>query len=287
MIQLAWLIPLFPLLGFLVVGILNKRLPASLSGGIASAMVFLSFLVSACIFLQVREPGFIPARVVLFDWISVGDLNVPFAFLIDRLSIVMLLVITGVGTLIHIYSIGYMHHEQDRARFFSYLNLFIFFMLLLVLGANYIVLFAGWEGVGLCSYLLIGFWFKNTEYNNAAKKAFVMNRIGDLGFLLGIFLIYATFGSVNYHEVFLSAAKIPSGSTAITAITLLLFVGAMGKSAQIPLYTWLPDAMAGPTPVSALIHAATMVTAGIYMIIILIYYIFLRHFLPKWLLLPD
>ncbi len=267
MIQLAWLIPLFPLLGFLVIGMLNKRLPVRLSGGIASLSVFLSFVISVIIFNEMRQVGSVPERVLMFDWINVGDLNIPFSFLIDRLSVIMLLVVTGVGFLIHVYSIGYMHHEQDHSRFFSYLNLFIFFMLLLVLGANYIVMFAGWEGVGLCSYLLIGFWFKNTEYNNAAKKAFIMNRIGDLGFLLGIFLIYTTFGSVSYQEVFNAAKGFPDGDAAITAITLLLFIGAMGKSAQIPLYTWLPDAMAGPTPVSALIHAATMVTAGIYMVI--------------------
>ncbi len=267
MTHLAWLIPVFPLLGFLVIGLLNKRLSVMMSGGIASAMIFLSFIVSVLIFREVGMEGSVPERVILFDWITVGDLSLPFSFLIDRLSIIMLLVITGVGFLIHVYSAGYMSHEQDHPRYFAYLNLFVFFMLLLVMGSNYIVMFAGWEGVGLCSYLLIGFWFKNNDYNNAAKKAFIMNRIGDLGFLLGIFLIYTTFGSMNYREVFESAKSFPSGSYAITAITLLLFVGAMGKSAQIPLYTWLPDAMAGPTPVSALIHAATMVTAGIYMIV--------------------
>jgi len=267
MIQLAWLIPLFPLLGFLVIGLLNKRLTISLSGGIASISVFIPFIISLIIFNEIHQEGSVPERVLMFDWIVAGDLSIPFSFLIDRLSVIMLLVVTGVGFLIHVYSIGYMHHDQDHPRFFSYLNLFVFFMLLLVLGANYIVMFAGWEGVGLCSYLLIGFWFKNTEFNNAAKKAFIMNRIGDLGFLLGIFLIYVTFGSVSYQEVFHAAKEFPDGSAAITAITILLFIGAMGKSAQIPLYTWLPDAMAGPTPVSALIHAATMVTAGIYMVI--------------------
>lgn len=265
--QLAWLIPVLPLLGFILIGVLNKRLPVSLSGGIASAAVFISFLISCGVFAGVVAADAVPERVVLFDWINVGDLNVDFSFLLDRLSAVMLLVVTGVGTLIHIYSIGYMHHEPDHSRFFAYLNLFIFFMLLLVMGSNYIVMFAGWEGVGLCSYLLIGFWFKNTEYNNAAKKAFVMNRIGDLGFLLGVFLIYITFGSVSFKEVFESAKNFGTDNPAITAICLLLFIGAMGKSAQIPLYTWLPDAMAGPTPVSALIHAATMVTAGIYMVV--------------------
>jgi NADH-quinone oxidoreductase subunit L len=267
MVQFAWLIPLFPLLGFIVIGLLNKRLPVNLSGGIAAAMVFLSFVVSAFLFNQVAQEGSIPERVVLFDWITVGDLSIPFSFLIDRLSVIMLMVITGVGFLIHLYSIGYMHHDQDHARYFSYLNLFVFFMLLLVLGSNYIVMFVGWEGVGLCSYLLIGFWFKNIEYSNAAKKAFIMNRIGDLGLLLGVFLIYTTFGSVSFREVFDAAEHFSNNDITITAICLLLFVGAMGKSAQIPLYTWLPDAMAGPTPVSALIHAATMVTAGIYMVV--------------------
>ena len=181
--------------------------------------------------------------------------------MVDHLTAVMLLVITGVGFLIHVYSIGYMQHDEDYPRFMSYLNLFVFFMLLLVMGSNYVVMYAGWEGVGLCSYLLIGFWFKNTDYNNAGRKAFVMNRIGDFGFLLGMFLIYQTFSSLDYKEVFEAAKNYPKGDPTITAITLLLFVGAVGKSAQIPLYTWLPDAMAGPTPVSALIHAATMVTA--------------------------
>ena len=267
MVQFAWLIPLLPLLGFIIVGVLNKRLNVAMSGGIATAAVFISFIISALIFGEVAQEGSVPERVVLFDWISSGNLSIPFSFLIDRLSVIMLMVVTGVGTLIHLYSIGYMSHEQDHPRFFSYLNLFVFFMLLLVLGSNYIVMFVGWEGVGLCSYLLIGFWFKNIEYSNAAKKAFIMNRIGDLGLLLGVFLIYMTFGSVNFNEVFSGAENLPQNNAAVTAICLLLFVGAMGKSAQIPLYTWLPDAMAGPTPVSALIHAATMVTAGIYMVV--------------------
>ena len=271
MISLSWLVPLLPLLGFIVVGVLNKRISVNLSGAIASAAVFLSFLISCALFYAVSQGPelFSPEGVVVtqFDWITAGDLTISFSLLIDRLSVIMMLVVTGVGFLIHVYSIGYMHHEPDHSRFFAYMNLFIFFMLLLVMGSNYLVMFAGWEGVGLCSYLLIGFWFKNTEYNNAAKKAFIMNRIGDLGFLLGIFLIYTTFGSLNYREVFLGAKFLPTGDAALTAITLLLFIGAIGKSAQIPLYTWLPDAMAGPTPVSALIHAATMVTAGIYMIV--------------------
>ena len=271
MISLSWLVPLLPLLGFIITGVLNKRISANLSGAIASAVVFASFLISCALFYTVSQGPelFSPEGIVVtqFNWITAGDLNISFSLLIDRLSVIMMLVVTGVGFLIHVYSIGYMQHEPDHSRFFAYMNLFIFFMLLLVMGSNYLVMFAGWEGVGLCSYLLIGFWFKNTAYNNAARKAFIMNRIGDLGFLLGLFLIYANFGSLNYHEVFLAAKSYPEGSTALTAITLLLFIGAIGKSAQIPLYTWLPDAMAGPTPVSALIHAATMVTAGIYMIV--------------------
>jgi hypothetical protein len=206
--------------------------------------------------------------VELFNWIGVGTLQIPFAFLIDQLSLIMLLIITGVGSLIHIYSIGYMKHDEGFGKFFAFLNLFLFSMLLLVMGSNYPMMFIGWEGVGLCSYLLIGFWNKNTNYNNAARKAFIMNRIGDLGFLLGIFLIFFTLETVEYTEVFAkAAATFDVDDTTVIAITLLLFVGAMGKSAQIPLYTWLPDAMAGPTPVSALIHAATMVTAGIYMVV--------------------
>ncbi|HWY38511.1 MAG TPA: NADH-quinone oxidoreductase subunit L, partial [Bacteroidia bacterium] len=202
--------------------------------------------------------------VEIFSWISSDSLKVPFSFLVDPLSCLFLLIITGIGFLIHVYSTGYMHDDEGFSRFFTYLNLFVFFMLLLVLGNNYLVMFVGWEGVGLCSYLLIGFWFKNNAYNHAANKAFIMNRIGDLGFLLGIFLIFVTYGSISFNEVF---GKVTSPGATNTAIALLLFIGAMGKSAQIPLYTWLPDAMAGPTPVSALIHAATMVTAGIYMVV--------------------
>ncbi|HRH66183.1 MAG TPA: NADH-quinone oxidoreductase subunit L [Bacteroidia bacterium] len=264
MTQLAWLIPVFPLIGFLVISLGQKILPKSLTGILASLTVLASFLLSAGIFFQ-APPA--PETIFVFDWIQSGSLSIPFSFLIDQVSITMLLIVTGVGFLIHVYSIGYMKDDEGFSRYFSYLNLFVFFMLLLVLGSNYIVLFAGWEGVGLCSYLLIGFWFKNTEYNKAANKAFIMNRIGDLGFLLGIILIYVTFGSVSFNEVFSAAKSLPDNQPIITAITLLLFIGAMGKSAQIPLYTWLPDAMAGPTPVSALIHAATMVTAGIYMVV--------------------
>ena len=264
MVQFAWLILVFPLIGFLLISLGKAFFKNSSAGIFASLMILASFIFSAGIFFKLPETG---TTLHLFNWIQSGKLSIPFSILIDRISVIMLLIITGVGFLIHVYSIGYMKGDDGYPRFFSYLNLFIFFMLLLVLGADYIVLFAGWEGVGLCSYLLIGFWFKNTAYNNAANKAFIMNRIGDLGFLLGIILIYVTFGSTSFSVVFPAAASSGNNQNVIVAITLLLFIGAMGKSAQIPLYTWLPDAMAGPTPVSALIHAATMVTAGIYMVV--------------------
>jgi NADH-quinone oxidoreductase subunit L len=267
-IDLVYLVPLFPLIGFLINGLGRKNLSKSLSGIIGSGVILASFIVSLLIFNETRAEGFIATTVNLFEFINVAGLNIPFAFQVDQLSALFLLVITGVGFLIHVYSTSYMHEEEPHhyARYFAYLNLFVFSMLLLVLGANYLIMFIGWEGVGLCSYLLIGYWFKNNEYSNAARKAFVMNRIGDLGFLLGLFFIIQQFGSLTYTEVFSQAEGMFKGETIIVVITLLLFVGATGKSAQIPLYTWLPDAMAGPTPVSALIHAATMVTAGIYMI---------------------
>jgi NADH-quinone oxidoreductase subunit L len=267
-IDLVYFVPLFPLIGFLINGLGRKQLSKTLSGMIGSGVVLASFIVSVLIFNETRSEGFTATTVNLFEFINVAGLNIPFAFQVDQLSALFLLIITGVGFLIHLYSTSYMHDEESHhfARYFSFLNLFVFSMLLLVLGANYLIMFIGWEGVGLCSYLLIGYWFKNTEYGNAARKAFVMNRIGDLGFLLGLFFIIQQFGSLTYTEVFSQAEQMSSGAAILTIITLLLFVGATGKSAQIPLYTWLPDAMAGPTPVSALIHAATMVTAGIYMI---------------------
>jgi NADH-quinone oxidoreductase subunit L len=265
-INLAWLVPAFPLLGFLVTGLGYKYLKHNQAGIIASAMVFCSFAFSAVLFFLLWSSGQDSATVTLFDWIAIQNMHIPFALLIDHLSLTMMLIVTGVGLLIHIYSIGYMGHDERVNSFFAYMNLFTFSMLLLVMGANYLILFIGWEGVGLCSYLLIGFWFKNTSYNYAARKAFVMNRIGDLGFILGIILLFFTFKSVTFSDIFTQAAVLQVGTPVITLITLLLLVGAVGKSAQIPLYTWLPDAMAGPTPVSALIHAATMVTAGIYMI---------------------
>ncbi|OFY86970.1 MAG: NADH-quinone oxidoreductase subunit L [Bacteroidetes bacterium RIFCSPLOWO2_12_FULL_35_15] len=266
MINLVWLVPLLPVIGFVIIGLFGKQLSKALVGVIGCGSVLGAFAISIGIFLELTGNVEKSITIDLFSWITAGKLSIPFSFLIDPLSSLFLLIVTGIGFLIHVYSVGYMSHDEGFARFFAYLNLFIFFMLLLVLGSNYLIMFVGWEGVGLCSYLLIGFWFKNTAYNNAAKKAFVMNRIGDLGFLLGIILIFVTFGSIGYHDVFMQAKNLASGNPTLTAITLLLFVGAIGKSAQIPLFTWLPDAMAGPTPVSALIHAATMVTAGIYMI---------------------
>lgn len=264
MSKLVYLVPLFPLLGFLVNGLFRKSLSKQLIGIIGSGAMLATFVVSLLIFFDVKNGG--GATVQLFNFIHVGSLIIPFEFLVDPLSSLFLLIITGIGFLIHLYSTAYMHEEEPMhfGRYFAYLNLFVFSMLLLVLGGNYVVMFIGWEGVGLCSYLLIGFWFKNNNYNAAAKKAFIMNRIGDLGFLLAVFWLIVKLGTVSYASVFAAVSQL--SATDITIITTLLFVGAMGKSAQIPLYTWLPDAMAGPTPVSALIHAATMVTAGIYMI---------------------
>jgi len=260
-----YLIPLLPLIGFLINGIFRKSLSKSLSGIIGSGVILASFIISVMVFFQVKDGS--TAVIPYFNFINTASLHVSFSFQVDQLSSIFLLIITSVGFLIHVYSTSYMHGEdsKDFAKYFSYLNLFVFSMLLLVLGANYVIMFIGWEGVGLCSYLLIGYWFKNDSYNSAAKKAFVMNRIGDLGFLLAVFWLLARLGTVDYHDVFANVSKLSAKD--IGGITLLLFVGATGKSAQIPLYTWLPDAMAGPTPVSALIHAATMVTAGIYMIV--------------------
>lgn len=268
--NLIALIPLLPFIGFLINGLGRKYLAKGITGVIGSGVVLGSFVISLMIFLQ---KGYSSEPIHYFNFIQAGSLKVSFAFQVDQLSALFLLIITGVGFLIHVYSIAYMHEEKREhfGRYFAYLNLFVFSMLLLVMGANYVIMFIGWEGVGLCSYLLIGYWFKNIDYTKAAKKAFVMNRIGDLGFLLAIFWMVNAFGSVSFHELFNNTNGIVSSlsatnTTTVIGITLLLFLGATGKSAQIPLYTWLPDAMAGPTPVSALIHAATMVTAGIYMI---------------------
>lgn len=262
------LVVLLPLLGFIINGIWGHKLSQPAVSTIACGAVVSAFALSLALFMHYLGGDHSAAVLInYFEWLPIGaNYTAQFGFLIDALSLQMLLIITGIGSLIHVYSIGYMHHDEGFSKFFAYLNLFIFSMLLLVLGNNFLVMFAGWEGVGLCSFLLIGFWFKNNEYNAAAKKAFVMNRIGDLGFLLAMFLIFYNFGSLSYDTVLGSASQLKTNGTMVVAITLLLFIGATGKSAQIPLYTWLPDAMAGPTPVSALIHAATMVTAGIYLI---------------------
>jgi len=259
-----WLIPVLPLAGFIINGLGRNTLSKAATGFIGSLLVFISFGLSVGAFLQVKSSG--AFNVQLFNWFSMGELKISFAFLIDQLSSLMLLIITGVGFLIHLYSVGYMKDDAGYGKFFAYLNLFVFFMLLLVMGSNYLIMFIGWEGVGLCSYLLIGFWYTNPDYADAAKKAFIMNRIGDLGFIIGIFLLMNTFKSAAFADIFPNAPAQSFASAPFTLITILLFVGAIGKSAQLPLFTWLPDAMAGPTPVSALIHAATMVTAGVYMI---------------------
>jgi NADH-quinone oxidoreductase subunit L len=265
------LIPLLPFAGFLVNAFFGRTLPRAISGGIACAVMVGSFVVavwSALTLLGSHDPVL---EETYFTWLASGDLQLPMQFRLDNLGILMTLIVTGIGSLIHVYSIGYMHEEPppEFARYFSYLNLFAAFMLVLVLGANFPVMFVGWEGVGLCSYLLIGFWFTKRSAADAGKKAFVVNRIGDFGFILGMLLIFVTFHTLDFREVATAVSRLApesAGMGVITVATLLLFVGATGKSAQIPLFVWLPDAMEGPTPVSALIHAATMVTAGVYMI---------------------
>ncbi len=265
------LIPLLPLIGFVVNAFIGRKLPKSVSGGVACLAILASFAVSATSVWSLVGSGTHVTAQTLFMWLPSGDLQIPFELRLDHLSSVMILVVTGIGSLIHIYSTGYMHDETDSeyARYFSYLNLFAAFMLVLVLGANFPVMFIGWEGVGLCSYLLIGFWFRKPSAADAGKKAFIVNRIGDFGFIVAMLLIFATFGTLDFAEVAAAVAPLAhetAGWGVVTVATLLLFLGATGKSAQIPLYIWLPDAMEGPTPVSALIHAATMVTAGVYMI---------------------
>jgi len=258
-----WLIPILPLAGFVINGLFGRRFRQGLVSAIAIGSVVLSF---AWVLKTVFGLGDLNSRYVehYYTWIASGSVNIGVDFAVDRLTVVMLLVVTGVGLLIHIYSIGYMAHEGGYYRFFAYMNLFMFFMLVLVLASNFLVLFIGWEGVGLCSYLLIGFYFHRQAATNAANKAFIVNRIGDFGFSLAMFYIFKNFGSLDFTKVFQQA---PGASEAVlTTIGLLLMVGACGKSAQLPLYVWLPDAMEGPTPVSALIHAATMVTAGVYMV---------------------
>ena len=272
-IQLIYLVPLLPLAGALISGLGRNYLSKALVGIIASGVIFISFCLSVLLFLAASKEGFTAQNIHYFDFINVSKIIIPFEFQVDQLTSLFLLIITGVGFLIHVYSIAYMKEETPSGfgRYFSYLNLFVFSMLLLVLGGNYVIMYIGWEGVSLCSSLLIGFWFKDHENNNAGKKAFIMNRVGDFGFLLAIFWLLSSYGTISYDQLFNAQDGIitslsATNSAEIIGITLLLFVGAAAKSAQIPLYTWLPDAMAGPTPVSALIHAATMVTAGIYMI---------------------
>ncbi len=262
---LVALVILFPLISFLTIGLNFKRIPEKLTTTLACGSVLVSFIISVLLFFFIKNNNKI-VTVTLFDWIPAAYATFSFSLVLDQLSSLMLLIITGVGFLIHVYSVGYMAKDAGYNRFFAYMNLFIFSMLILVLGSNYIIMFIGWEGVGLCSYLLIGFWFKNQNYNNAAKKAFIMNRIGDLGFMLGMFLLYLIFKTLDFNIIFSQCLHFNHNIHWITVATLLLFIGAIGKSAQIPLFTWLPDAMAGPTPVSALIHAATMVTAGVYMV---------------------
>jgi NADH-quinone oxidoreductase subunit L len=267
MTDLVWLVPGLPLLGAVALLVAGKPL-RRIAGGLASLLVGLSFALSIAVFVDLLSlPATEAARVAVvkvFDWISVGSFQAPAELRVDPLSMVMVLTVTGVGFLIHVYSIDYMHGDPRYSRFFAYMNLFVFSMLTLVLANNFVFLYLGWEGVGLCSYLLIAFWYERKVAADAGKKAFIVTRIGDTAMLVGIFLVFATFGSVGFDEVFGAAGGV-AGSTA-TVIALLLFAGAVGKSAQVPLHTWLPDAMEGPTPVSALIHAATMVTAGVYLV---------------------
>jgi NADH-quinone oxidoreductase subunit L len=269
MLDYVGLIPLFPAIGFAVNLLFGMRMSKKAVGFIACAAIGLSFLVSLLVFSALLK---LPAagrsvEKIIYPWILSGEFQANIGFLIDPLSLVMMLVVSGVSFIIHVYSVGYMHDDPDYSRYFTYLNLFVFFMLILVAANNFLLMFVGWEGVGLCSYFLIGFWYEKKSASDAGKKAFIVNRIGDFGFLVAIFLIFVTFGTVDFTQVFAAApGKLEAGSTLATLITLLLFMGATGKSAQIPLYVWLPDAMEGPTPVSALIHAATMVTAGVYMV---------------------
>jgi NADH-quinone oxidoreductase subunit L len=266
MLDYVWLVPLFPAVGFLINGLMGKKIDRRLVGWIGCSAIGLSFFTSVLLlFALLRLPPLSRHHEVeIFEWVVSGTFRTAIGYQVDPLSILMALVVSGVSFFIHIYSVGYMHDDPGYPRYFTYLNLFVFMMLTLVLANNFLLMFVGWEGVGLCSYLLIGFWFEKDSASNAGKKAFVVNRVGDFGFLLGIFLIFTSLGTLDFTEVF---EKAPSLDTAlVTTIAILLFIGAAGKSAQLPLYVWLPDAMEGPTPVSSLIHAATMVTAGVYMI---------------------
>ncbi|MCX5907818.1 MAG: NADH-quinone oxidoreductase subunit L, partial [Deltaproteobacteria bacterium] len=270
MIDYVGLIPLFPALGFAINLFFGSRMPRRAVSLVACAAIGLSFLVSLAVFFSLLqlEPASRSAEKIIYQWMGVGNLQVNVGFLVDPLSIVMMMVVSGVSLIIHIYSHGYMHDDPGFPRYFAYLNLFVFFMLTLVAANNFLLMFVGWEGVGLCSYFLIGFWYEKKTAADAGKKAFIVNRIGDYGFLLAIFMIFVTFETLDFQAVFSQAqGKLAVGGGWVTLITLLLFMGATGKSAQLPLYTWLPDAMEGPTPVSALIHAATMVTAGVYMVV--------------------
>ncbi|TYO95445.1 NADH dehydrogenase subunit L [Geothermobacter ehrlichii] len=270
--SLIWLIPFFPLVGSIINGLLGKKIKnEKVIGTIATGAIGLSFVVSCMLFFRLLEDPQKVHEVIIASWMSAGKLQIDWGFLLDPLSALMIMVVTGVGSLIHLYSNGYMHGEEGFYRYFSYLNLFCFSMLMLVLGNNALVMFVGWEGVGLCSYLLIGYYFEKKSAGDAAKKAFVVNRVGDFGFLVGLFTLFWALGehgvwTVQFTKIAENAHLLPAGGVVVTIVTLCFFLGATGKSAQIPLYTWLPDAMEGPTPVSALIHAATMVTAGVYMI---------------------
>ena len=262
-----WLVPAFPLLGFLLNGFLGKRFGTRFVTFVGPLAIALSFAQSLVLFFQMLEAEGNVLKEHLYTWIASGNFEAGINFQVDQLSGLYLLIITGVGFLIHVYSVGYMDGESGYYRFFAYLNLFVFFMLILVLGDSFLLMFVGWEGVGLCSYLLIGYYFEKDSAAEAAKKAFLFNRIGDFGVLSAVMLIFLAFGSIEFGTINAeAAARLEYGGALVTAITLLLFLGATGKSAQIPLYVWLPDAMEGPTPVSALIHAATMVTAGLYMV---------------------
>ncbi|HXX36206.1 MAG TPA: NADH-quinone oxidoreductase subunit L, partial [Thermodesulfobacteriota bacterium] len=270
MFDYVWLIPVFPAIGFLINGLFGRSLGKKVVSWVGPSVIGLSFLTSILVFreligMPVTERHF---EKVIFDWVVSGSFQTVIGYQIDPLSILMALVVSGVSFFIHIYSVGYMHDDPGFTRYFTYLNLFVFMMLNLILANNFLLMFVGWEGVGLCSYLLIGFWYEKDSASNAGKKAFVVNRVGDFGFLLGMFLLFIHFGTLHFSDIFGALQKNPHmlDTATATTITILLFIGACGKSAQIPIYVWLPDAMEGPTPVSSLIHAATMVTAGVYMV---------------------
>jgi NADH-quinone oxidoreductase subunit L len=270
MVDYVWLIPVFPAIGFMINGFFGRSLGKKVVSWVGPSAIGLSFLTSILIFFELigKPPAERLFEKVIFDWVVSGSFQTVIGYQIDPLSILMALVVTGVSFFIHIYSVGYMHDDPGYTRYFTYLNLFVFMMLNLILANNFLLMFVGWEGVGLCSYLLIGFWYEKDSAANAGKKAFVVNRVGDFGFILAVFLLFINFGTLDFTDIFGSLQRNPHllDPATVTIITILLFIGACGKSAQIPLYVWLPDAMEGPTPVSSLIHAATMVTAGVYMV---------------------